>query len=112
MTRPSLLSPPMRSILYYLLALWLCFGACAPLRAQTAPEPTGPTGPVMTAGTGTGRAAPNHAATEGGIAEMKRKMGLLFWPMVALSIFTIMLILYNSFTIRQNALLSAAFMNS
>jgi biopolymer transport protein ExbB len=99
----------MRSILYYLIALGLCFGACAPLRAQTAPEPTGPVVPVMTAGTG--RPAPHHA-TDNGIAEMKRKMGLLFWPMVALSIFTIMLIFFNAFTIRQNSVVSDAFMNS
>jgi biopolymer transport protein ExbB len=96
----------MRSILYYLIALGLCFGACAPLRAQTAPEPAGP---VITAGTG--RPAPHHA-TDNGIAEMKRKMGLLFWPMVALSIFTIMLIFFNAFTIRQNSVVSDAFMNS
>jgi biopolymer transport protein ExbB len=99
----------MRSILYSLLALGLCFGACAPLRAQTAPEPATPATPVMTAGTG--RPAPHHAA-DNGIAEMKRKMGLLFWPMVVLSIFTIMLIFFNAFTIRQNSVVSDAFMNS
>src|SRR5687767_2639659 len=98
----------MRFILLTLAALWLCFGACTTTQAQTAPAPGGGQ-PVITAGTG--RPAP-HTPTEGGIAEIKRKMGLLFWPMVALSIFTIMLTFFNIFTIRQNAVVSDAFMNS
>jgi biopolymer transport protein ExbB len=65
--------------------------------------------PVITAAPGK-PAAP--VPTETGILEIKRKMGLLFWPMVALSIFTIMLILFNAFTIRQNVVVSDAFMNS
>jgi biopolymer transport protein ExbB len=97
----------MRFILLSLAALWICFGVCTPLQAQTAPE--GSQGPVMTAATGKPKP---HTPTEGGIAEIKRKMGLLFWPMVALSIFTIMLTFFNVFTIRQNAVVSDAFMNS
>lgn len=99
----------MRFILLSLATLWLCFGACTPTQAQTAPTAPGGGQPVMTAGTG--RPAP-HTPTDGGIAEIKRKMGLLFWPMVALSVFTIMLTFFNIFTIRQNAVVSDAFMNS
>jgi biopolymer transport protein ExbB len=98
----------MRSILFSLTALWLCFGSCTAIQAQ--PAPVG-NQPVITAGTG--QPAPEtHGAMDGGIADVKRKMGLLFWPMVALSIFTIMLILFNAFTIRQNSVVSDAFMNS
>jgi biopolymer transport protein ExbB len=96
----------MRSILYPLIALWFCFGACMSTRAQSTVDPGQP---VITAATG--RQAP-QAADPGGIAEIKRKMGPLFWPMVALSIFTIMLIFFNFFTIRQNVVVSDAFMNS
>ncbi|MFZ4766878.1 MAG: MotA/TolQ/ExbB proton channel family protein, partial [Roseimicrobium sp.] len=59
-----------------------------------------------------GGAAPAHKGAVGGIGDIKHKMGLLFYPMVLLSIFTIMLILFNGFTIRQNAVVSDAFMNS
>jgi biopolymer transport protein ExbB len=99
----------MRFILLFLALLWLCPGVCTPAQAQ-APSAPADAHPVITAPTA--RPAPQHTLSEGGIAEIKRKMGLLFWPMVVLSIFTIMLIFFNAFTIRQNAVVSDAFMNS
>ena len=99
----------MRSILFSLAVLWLCLGVCTTTQAQTAPAAGQPS---MSAGTAAKAAPGPHSVTDGGIMEIKRKMGLLFWPMVALSIFTIMLIFFNAFTIRQNAVVSDAFMNS
>ncbi len=98
----------MRSILLSLTALWLVFGAFTVSQAQ--PAPSGNV-PIMTSGSG--RPAPKHEeGSVGSIAEIKRKMGVLFYPMVVLSIFTIMLIFFNAFTIRQNSVVSDAFMNS
>ena len=39
-------------------------------------------------------------------------MGLLFYPMLVLSLITVALIFFNAFTIRQNTVVSDAFMNS
>lgn len=98
----------MRSLLFSLTALWLLLGTCTPTQAQPSPERSQT---VMTAGSGAAKPT-THSVVEDGIPGIKRKMGLLFWPMVVLSIFTIMLILFNAFTIRQNAVVSDAFMNS
>jgi biopolymer transport protein ExbB len=104
------LSALMCSFLSPLIALCLWLGACTLTQAQTAVQPaTTGNQPVISAAPGK-PAGPVPVDT--GILEIKRKMGLLFWPMVALSIFTIMLILFNAFTIRQNVVVSDAFMNS
>ena len=97
----------MRSILFSLTALWLLCGTCTTAQAQT-PAPAEQ--PVITAASG--RPAPKVESAVGSIGDVKRKMGLLYYPMVVLSIFTVMLILFNAFTIRQNSVVSDAFMNS
>lgn len=107
----------MRPLFLLITAAWLVFGAAVVTQAQTAPATAPATGsntPVMTA-PAAGQVPPQAAHTEhgiGGIGEIKRKMGVLFYPMVVLSLFTLMLIFFNSFTIRQNAVVSDAFMNS
>lgn len=106
----------MRSFLLIVTAAWLVFGAAATIPAQTAPagggtisnQPTISAAPAQSAPQG-----PLHGHGDAnGISEVKRKMGLLFYPMVVLSLVTLMLIFFNLFTIRQNAVVSDAFMNS
>jgi biopolymer transport protein ExbB len=109
----------MRSFLLVVTAAWLVFGVAAMIPAQTVPAPA-PTPEGGAASAPSISAAPPgspprggaHATDANGIAEVKRKMGLLFYPMVLLSLVTLMLIFFNVFTIRQNAVVSDAFMNS
>lgn len=48
----------------------------------------------------------------GGIEGIKEKMGVLFYPLLILSLITVMLILFIAFTVRQNTVVSDGFMNS
>ncbi|QIF00580.1 MotA/TolQ/ExbB proton channel family protein [Roseimicrobium sp. ORNL1] len=104
----------MRSFLLIVTAAWLVFGAAATIPAQTAPAGGGSVSNQPTISAAPAQSAPQgHShADANGISEVKRKMGLLFYPMVVLSLVTLMLIFFNLFTIRQNAVVSDAFMNS
>jgi biopolymer transport protein ExbB len=101
------------SIYFVFSVLWLLlFSPSGMLQAQSPAEPA-PT--VMKTAPAPASAAGQmgaQAPARGGIEDIKHKMGLLFYPMVALSLFTLAQIFYNSFTIRQNAVVSDAFMNS
>ncbi len=83
-----------------------------PPAAGGAPAISAAPAPGAQAGPGSQQPGAHTEHGLGGIGEIKRKMGLLFYPMVVLSLFTLMLILFNSFVIRQNAVVSDAFMNS
>jgi biopolymer transport protein ExbB len=99
----------MRHLLHLLALLLFAFGAQTPsLHAQSAAADGQP---VMTAAPA-GRPTPAAANNEMSIGEIKRKMGLLFYPMVALSLLTVALIFFNAFTIRQGTVVSDAFMNA
>lgn len=110
--REPLLSRPMRSFLLLVTAAWLVFGAAATVPAQTAPAGSGTGAPTISAAPPQSAPQAHGHGDANGISEVKRKMGLLFWPMVILSLVTLMLIFFNMFTIRQNAVVSDAFMNS
>lgn len=103
-----------KNVFSILSVLWLMLSLpVAALQAQTpAPAPGQSSGPVMTTAAPGTPAATQAGAMDGGISNIKHKMGLLFYPMVVLSLFTLALIFFNSFTIRQNAVVSDAFMNS
>ncbi|MEZ0386371.1 MAG: MotA/TolQ/ExbB proton channel family protein [Verrucomicrobium sp.] len=97
-----------------LSVLWLMLSLpFASLQAQS-PQSGQKGAATMAAGPGQASAAAQAEASalDGGIGSIKHKMGLLFYPMVALSLFTLALIFFNGFTIRQNAVVSDAFMNS
>lgn len=87
-----------------------------PLTAQTAPAPApAPAQNAVMAPATQSAQAPAAGAHEfdiGGVADIHRKMGHLFYPMVILSFITIALIFFCAFTIRQNTVVSDAFMNS
>lgn len=76
---------------------------------QAQPQLTEPRSGAGLAQGGGVAAAPKEKV---GLAEIKTKMGPLFYPMVVLSLITVALIFFNAFTIRQNAVVSDAFMNA
>jgi biopolymer transport protein ExbB len=97
----------MRSYLLFLAALFLTLGLpFAPAQAQPAGGASAQ--PVITA-TSPKKEAPQLNL---GFNEVKRQMGILFYPMVLLSMIAVALILFNAFTVHQNAVVSDAFMNS
>lgn len=104
-----------KNVLLTLSVLWLMLGL--PLASLQAQSPgggqPGTAAPVITSSApGTVPPAAQVSALDGGIGNIKHKMGLLFYPMVLLSLFTLALMFFNGFTIRQNAVVSDAFMNS
>jgi len=99
----------MSHLLHTLAVLLFVFGVQAtPLHAQSNVSDGRP---VMNAAT-VAKEAPIAANSDMSIGEIKRKMGLLFYPMVALSVLTVVLIFFNAFTIRQGTVVSDAFMNA
>ncbi len=103
----------MRSISLYFAAIFF-FLALMPagLQAQTAPAPaSGAASPVMSSAK-PGQTPPAHKLELGSVADISRKMGVLFYPMIVLSMITLALMMFNAFTIRQNTVVSDAFMNS
>lgn len=100
-----LLSPPMRSLFPLLLGLLLCFGL--PVHAQ---EPA-PTPVTLTAAPEVSASAPAETPVNN-FENIKEKMGKLFYPLLILSFITVALMLFIAFTVRQNTIVSDAFMNS
>lgn len=95
----------MRSLLLFLAAFFLVSGM--PLQSLQAQPAASTAQPASVT-------AAQHTVSHEmpGIMEIKRKMGLLFYPMLVLSLITVALIFFNAFTIRQNTVVSDAFMNS
>ena len=102
----------MRLTLIFSAALMLVFGSANTLlQAQPAPAADTATAAAMTTPaprTGAKTPAPAALTPE----EIFRKMGLLAYPMIALSIFAMIMVFFVVFTIRQSTVVSDAFMNS
>jgi biopolymer transport protein ExbB len=111
-----LLSAPMRSLSLLLLGLLLILGLSQPqLHAQAdAPVPAAGGQVTLSAAPTPAPVAAAHSpeAELTGIAGIKHKMGYLFYPLLALSLIAAMLMLFIAFTVRQNTVVSDAFMNS
>lgn len=99
----------MRHPLSFLFACVLAFCAAAPLAAQEAAPPPVPA-PVMTAGSGK-KTAPVEAPPLTP-QEVIKKMGILAYPLIALSVVAVLLIFFVILTIKQNAVVSDRFMNA
>lgn len=98
----------MRHLLHLLAVLVLVFGVqTTPLHAQS---PAADGQPVITAPTG--GAPRQEPIKENGIQEIIRKTGILFYPLLTLSVLAAVLILFYGFTIRQGTVVSDAFMNA
>jgi biopolymer transport protein ExbB len=100
----------MRLLLCSTLTLLMAFGLLAvPLQAQQPAEPGAQ--PTLTTGTG----HPAAASTEPDVLsprEILKKMGILAYPMIALSTIAMLMVFFVVFTIRQSTVVSDAFMNS
>lgn len=100
----------MRQFFCSTLTLLMALGLfAAPVPAQQPAEPG--TQPVITAGTG----RPAAAAAEPDVLsprEILKKMGILAYPMIALSTLAMLMVFFVVFTIRQSTVVSDAFMNS
>jgi len=97
----------MRFLLLSLATMLLSFGIPASsLQAQASVDAQPP---KITAAAAQ---PPEHVELNLSINEIKKKMGLLFYPMVVLSIIAVALILFNAFTVKQNSVVSDSFMNS
>jgi len=94
----------MRHPLNFLFACLLLFCAAVPLAAQPAPAPAGP---VATAGKKPLPEAPPLTPQE-----VIKKMGILAYPLIALSMVAVMVIFFVILTIRQNSVVSDGFMNA
>jgi len=99
----------MRSLSLALLGFFLVLGLpLASLQAQAeTPTPAAAAQQSTIAAAATGEA---HPLT--GLAGIKHKMGYLFYPLLTLSLITLMLMLFIAFTVRQNTVVSDGFMNS
>lgn len=99
----------MRSLTILYIALCLLAGGAFTLSAQQpAPSPApAPTAPAITRPSSQQPPAP--AVT---IQEVVSKMGFLAYPLIALSFFAVALIFFVVLTIKQNSVVSDAFMNS
>lgn len=91
-----------------LLTLALLAGGVAPAPAQPVPAAETTSGAVITAG---GKKAPPPAPPLTP-QEVFKKMGILAYPLIILSIIAVMLIFFVILTVKQNAVVSDAFMNS
>ncbi len=96
----------MRHPLNFFLAGVLLLCAIAPLAAQPA---AGPEGPGMSAGTGKKPVPASPPLTP---QDVIKKMGILAYPLIALSLVAVMVIFFVILTIKQNAVVSDAFMNA
>lgn len=99
----------MRPLPFFILALVMAFGFSAPLLSQQVPDAQA--APVVASGTG----RPAAKAPEPDLLspkEIMKKMGLLVYPMIAVSILAMLMIFFVVFTIRQSTVVSDAFMNS
>lgn len=96
----------MRHPLNFLLATVLLFCAAAPLGAQ---QSTAPAGPFITTGTSK---KPITEAPPLTPQEVIKKMGILAYPLIALSLIAVMVIFFVILTIRQNSVVSDRFMNA
>ena len=99
----------MRPIHFSLLALLMAFGLSATTLQAQQPADAAPSAPV-TAGSGRAAAAPPPTVLSP--TEMFNKMGVLAYPMLALSIIAMIMVFFAVFTIRQGTVVSDAFMNS
>ena len=95
----------MRSFGFYIFLL-LVIGATAPLLPAQQPVTDAP---VLSAATGKPQAPSPPPLTP---AEVIKKMGFLAYPMIAFSLFAVAMTFFVILTVRQNAVVSDAFMNS
>jgi biopolymer transport protein ExbB len=100
----------MRPLLVTTLVLTFVLGFLAsPTLAQQPADPVA----TPTAAAGTGRPAAKSAEPDVlSPREIINKMGLLAYPMIALSILAMLMVFFVVFTIRQSTVVSDAFMNS
>lgn len=99
----------MRPLNFLMLALFLFTGGLIPLAAQQAPPvPASNSGPVMTSGSRK-LPPPRPPMTP---MEIYKIMGFLAYPFIALSFLAVVLIFFVMFTVKQNTVVSDAFMNS
>ena len=96
----------MRHPLIFSLVSVLFFCASAPLATG---QPANSAGPVITTGTGGRPANPVPSLTP---QEVIKKMGILAYPLIALSLIAVLVIFFVILTIRQNAVVSDRFMNA
>ena len=92
--------------LFFLLALLFCGASAAP--AQTAAEPAAP---VISA-TPAAAKKPVAEAPPMTPAEVIKKMGILAYPLIALSVLAVAMIFFVILTVKQGSVVSDGFMNS
>lgn len=97
----------MRHPLIFSLVSVLLFCAAAPLAPGQA---TAPAGPVITTGT-SGKPVPQPPPPLTP-QEVIKKMGILAYPLIALSLIAVMVIFFVILTIKQNSVVSDRFMNA
>ncbi len=101
----------MRSLTFFFIALCLLAGSAFPVFAQQ-PAPASASGPEGQVTLPLGRPALVNQAPPVTIQEVIKKMGFLAYPLIALSLFAVAMILFVVFTIKQGSVVSDGFMNS